>query len=278
MHTSPGYVDTAWVPEGFPLEELETVKAEARNYKGQGPDEIADFYGPRYCQHCKAFKPPRAHHCRDLNVCVLKMDHYCPWVYNAVGLRNHKMFILFLFYASTAMTYFLIALSYRIYYDIRYYSGPRGALMFNVPEIVGFMVNFCVTLPVTIGIMSLLFYQISITIYNTTSIEEYSEKRFRRLAKRRGIEKQFKWFFDYGFMHNLRQVLGESIWDWWKPETPKHVLNSDGTRFKTRIYQNVPTASTVNSSNEPLGISIRDDDFGLLRRTHLKSEDQKPLL
>jgi len=122
------------------------------------------------------------------------------------------------------------------------------------------------------------FYQVSITIYNLTSIEEYTEKRFRRLAKRRGIEKQFKWFFDYGIMYNLRQVLGESILDWWKPETPKHVLASDGTRFKTRIYQDVPTATTVNSSNEPVRISIRDDDFGLLRRNHVKSEDQRPLL
>lgn len=55
------------VPEGVAVEELEKIKADSKNYKGQGPDEISDFYGPRYCQHCKSFKPPRAHHCRDLN-------------------------------------------------------------------------------------------------------------------------------------------------------------------------------------------------------------------
>jgi len=60
--------------------------------------------------------------------------------------------------------------------------------MFSIPEIVGFMVNFCVTLPVTIGIFSLFVYQVGIVKDNLTSIEEYTSKRYKRLAKRRGIE------------------------------------------------------------------------------------------
>lgn len=262
MMTNPGYVDPNYVPEGYRKEELEAIKMDAQNYKGQGPDEISDFYNPRYCNHCKAFKPPRSHHCRDLNACVLKMDHYCPWVYNAVGYRNHKMFLLFLFYASTALTYFLLVLTYRIYHDIRYFTGPRGTLMFSIPEVVGFMINYCITLPVTIGIMSLFFYQVSITMYNMTSIEEYTEKRFRRLARRRGIEKHFKWFFDYGRMYNLRQVMGESVWDWWKPEVPKHIQKGDGTRFKTRIYSYVPSVG----GDDMAQVVVHDDDTGLFRR------------
>lgn len=31
---------------------------------------------PRYCHMCECYKPDRAHHCKDCNACVLKMDQY----------------------------------------------------------------------------------------------------------------------------------------------------------------------------------------------------------
>lgn len=32
---------------------------------------------PRWCKKCMASKPPRAHHCKSCNRCVLRMDHHC---------------------------------------------------------------------------------------------------------------------------------------------------------------------------------------------------------
>ncbi|OKP09689.1 Palmitoyltransferase pfa5 [Penicillium subrubescens] len=34
---------------------------------------------PPYCSTCCQFKTDRAHHCREVDRCTRKMDHFCPW-------------------------------------------------------------------------------------------------------------------------------------------------------------------------------------------------------
>lgn len=47
---------------------------------------------PRFCKKCSHYKPPRSHHCRMCDRCVLRMDHHCPWVNNCIGHCNYKPF------------------------------------------------------------------------------------------------------------------------------------------------------------------------------------------
>jgi len=68
--------------------------------------------GIRRCAKCNNnFKPQRAHHDSVTGRCVVKLDHFCPWVGNAVGALNHKFFILFIFYTCLSCLSTLIILA-----------------------------------------------------------------------------------------------------------------------------------------------------------------------
>jgi DHHC palmitoyltransferase len=70
----------------------------------------------RRCPKCNDnFKPPRAHHDSVTGRCVVKFDHYCPWINNAVGALNHKLFCLFLLYTALTCVAVWLLLSVRIW-------------------------------------------------------------------------------------------------------------------------------------------------------------------
>jgi len=50
------------------------------------------------CAPCQQRRPLRSKHVRQTGDCVAKFDHYCDWIGNAVGEKNHKPFMCFLFF------------------------------------------------------------------------------------------------------------------------------------------------------------------------------------
>ncbi|KAG3113396.1 hypothetical protein PI124_g7931 [Phytophthora idaei] len=63
----------------------------------------------KLCLTCLHKRPLRGKHCAELNSCIAKFDHYCPFVVNAIGARNHAAFLGFLFSAVLSICLELIA-------------------------------------------------------------------------------------------------------------------------------------------------------------------------
>lgn len=54
------------------------------------------FDDQNFCVPCMVRMPLRSKHCKRCNRCVAKHDHHCPWVYNCIGVNNHRQFFLYL--------------------------------------------------------------------------------------------------------------------------------------------------------------------------------------
>ncbi|KAL4156615.1 hypothetical protein PRNP1_005644 [Phytophthora ramorum] len=63
----------------------------------------------KLCLTCLHKRPLRGKHCAELNSCIAKFDHYCPFVVNAVGARNHAAFLGFLLSAVLSIALELVA-------------------------------------------------------------------------------------------------------------------------------------------------------------------------
>lgn len=86
------------------------------NYK------VPKHHWKKWCKKCENYKPERAHHCRVCDVCVLQMDHHCPWTNNCVGHGNTPHFIRFLCWVIFTTGYTLYQLLKRV---VDYYTNSN---------------------------------------------------------------------------------------------------------------------------------------------------------
>lgn len=72
------------------------------------------MYDSRYfCVHTYVPMPVRSCYDHFTELVVARFDHYCPWVYNAVGVRNHRVFYLFI--TMTSVSLVLVGYQYILY-------------------------------------------------------------------------------------------------------------------------------------------------------------------
>lgn len=150
----------------------------------------------RHCKWCGKFKPDRCHHCRVCRMCILKMDHHCPWIYNCVGFRNHKYFFLLLVYSAAACHFITWTMV----------ESVKVSIDSTVPFADMFAVLFGETLAAFLGILVTVFlcFHIWLMLRGMTTIE-FCEKGKGRSP------------YDRGLAGNIRTVLGDNPMLWLLP-------------------------------------------------------------
>lgn len=95
------YVSTFLKNPGLPTKELWL-----QNIKDS---DVNDY---TICNRCKIIMPKdmNIEHCEDCDVCVVGMDHHCPWTSKCVGEGNLWLFYVFVISTFVLLLYFMVAL------------------------------------------------------------------------------------------------------------------------------------------------------------------------
>ncbi|KAG9508693.1 Histone-lysine N-methyltransferase NSD2, partial [Fragariocoptes setiger] len=167
----------------------------------------------RYCDRCNLIKPDRAHHCSICRICVLKMDHHCPWINNCVSFNNYKFFVLFLGY-TILLCVFTAATTFP--YFMRFWqpssNQPNTSNIFNSTELgtrFHILFLFFVSVMICIGLLFLYLYHIHLILKNRSTLEA-----FRPPLLRYGPDKNA---FNLGASENFKQVFGTKMLLWFIP-------------------------------------------------------------
>ncbi|XP_059407067.1 palmitoyltransferase ZDHHC15A isoform X2 [Carassius carassius] len=207
----------------------------------------------RFCHHCQLIKPDRCHHCSVCQMCVLKMDHHCPWLNNCIGFSNYKFFLLFLLYS---LLYCLLIIATVTPTFIQLWLGKLfdSCVKLHVLFLTLVSAMFAVTL------CFLLFFHIWLLASNKTTLEWLSVPFF--------VDGPASEAFDVGVRANLSQVFGrnKSLWPF-----PVFSSQGDGQSFPLRWQMSSYSLSVMNGnghramegsvvSHEGVSVTIAVDD------------------
>jgi len=186
-------------------------------------------YAPSYCDKCRIFRPPRCHHCRACDRCVLQMDHHCPYVNNCIGFANYRSFFLAVFFLVFGCWYgvfllfppFLDAIYEDIYFTDFRYGWNRFFAIVLMRESITLSTNpesflkvlFIFLLAMALLLTYFLFDILRMIFQGITTLERYLLLKSNEAQSKKDTTKEvvIKNPFDQGWLGNLRQVLGPNL-------------------------------------------------------------------
>ncbi len=207
----------------------------------------------KMCRKCDRIKPPRCHHCKTCQTCVLRMDHHCPFLNNCLGYRNHGVFICFLLSVDVCVGYIFWELLLRAY-DIYLQRNEPSYLGPSTVEIVFTILNILLCFGILISVGVLTVHQLKNLAINMTTIEEWEAEHHETLVDE-GRADHVEFPYDIGIYENLKAVLGPCPWLWlW----PWATAVGDGFSFPTNGFSDAgwppPTSDYKKYVYSPAGV------------------------
>lgn len=177
---------------------------------GWEPKNKEDRECLQYCEFCKGYKSPRAHHCRKCNRCVIKMDHHCPWINTCCGHFNHANFTYFLLFAPLGCIHAAIILICSVYralnWQYYYYYTNEPVVHLDFVGFICSMFAIGLAIGVTIAVGMLFFIQMKCIIKNETGIEQWIIEKAKD-RERDEEEGEFIYPYDLGCWKNMGEVF-----------------------------------------------------------------------
>uniref|UniRef100_A0A0K0CU28 Palmitoyltransferase n=1 Tax=Angiostrongylus cantonensis TaxID=6313 RepID=A0A0K0CU28_ANGCA len=170
----------------------------------------------RYCYMCMSLKPDRAHHCSSCGRCVVKFDHHCPWINQCVNYTNYKQFLLYIFYSTLTVVWFLITSLECFVRFILNANWLEDSIPFSL--LLTVMVAYGVFGYYPLGEM--LVFHFGLISMNETTCEQ---------AKPSVLKFDFKADYNLGREKNFMQVFGWGLWLF-----PLNTSLEDGIHFEIR--------------------------------------------
>ena len=131
----------------------------------------------KWCRTCRIYRPPRAAHCSECNVCVERFDHHCPWMGQCIGRRNYRYFIGFVISVCVLCAYTLTLSAYVAYHAERKGRPPPYGDWMSRVVVAAPIAAALVCFPgaIVLCVAPLACYHCSLVCSNTTTSEEIKE-------------------------------------------------------------------------------------------------------